>query len=198
MPNDMMSVRRGRQELQAGVERLEKLWDNMVDKHLNAPPKPRSTAGIAGGVLTHVAILCFTVLIVWTAQPSSSLFSWHPTLMSIAVRSFWLPMAIVLRCKLCCSLCYLCLRQYCCLLCGPLLCTGIQGLARSSGTGYCRPAVFSVRTQDWLSSLLTRFKLESSTIPHGMGWRASPSVGVYQPKQRVALPSCGLVFYPSK
>ena len=35
MPNDMMSVRRGRQELQAGVERLEKLWDNMVDKHLS-------------------------------------------------------------------------------------------------------------------------------------------------------------------
>ena len=57
---------------------------------------------MAGGVLPHVAILCFTVLVVWTAQPSSSkqnlflhgvpfstrgvgLFSWHPTLMSIAV-----------------------------------------------------------------------------------------------------------------
>ena len=29
-----MSARRGRRELQAGVERLENLWDNMVEKHL--------------------------------------------------------------------------------------------------------------------------------------------------------------------
>ena len=30
-----MSAIRGRRELQAGVERLERLWDNMVDKHLS-------------------------------------------------------------------------------------------------------------------------------------------------------------------
>ena len=27
-------MRRGHSELQAGIERVEKLWDSMVDKHL--------------------------------------------------------------------------------------------------------------------------------------------------------------------
>ena len=36
---DAMSVRRGRSELQAGVDQLEKLWDNMVEKHLSERTK---------------------------------------------------------------------------------------------------------------------------------------------------------------
>lgn len=85
----MMSVRKGHRELQAGVERLEKMWDNMVEKHLSeriihfltmlsaicfagSPASSRSIVGIALGGIPHVAILFFTVLVVWTAQPSSS------------------------------------------------------------------------------------------------------------------------------
>ena len=37
---------------------------------VDAPP--RSLAGLALGAVPHVAILFFTVLVVWTAQPSSS------------------------------------------------------------------------------------------------------------------------------
>lgn len=90
-----MSARRVRQEglgeeIQTGLERL---WDNMVDKHLGedkstclvqhfesiimfagtpAPSRTRPLSGLAVSALPHVAILCFTVLVVWTAQPSSS------------------------------------------------------------------------------------------------------------------------------
>ena len=83
-------ARRGRRELQVGVERLENLWDNMVEKHLSESlcvgeeslcivfvsfsdnPTPRSPTGLVLGAVPHIAILFFTVLVVWTAQPSSS------------------------------------------------------------------------------------------------------------------------------
>ena len=74
--------------------------------------KPRSNLSIALGCIPHLIILAFAVIVVWTAKPSSSkiykqftppspnpiikindksslpstgLFSWHPTLMTLAV-----------------------------------------------------------------------------------------------------------------
>ena len=73
--------------------------------------KPRSNLSIVLGCIPHLVILAFAVIVVWTAKPSSSktykqftpptptqlkfndklsllstgLFSWHPTLMTLAV-----------------------------------------------------------------------------------------------------------------
>ena len=133
-----MSARRAKQDLKAGVERLEHMWDDLVEKHIGeegcwclvhgtmrllychltamyictGKDAPRSMISVALGSLPHIAILFFTAFVVWTAKPSSGqcaasrfthcllmytraafsptlfpigLFSWHPTLMSIAV-----------------------------------------------------------------------------------------------------------------
>ena len=134
-----MSARRARQELKAGMQEFENMIETMVEKHLSksnvlpidinfdhacvhvhllvdpADLKPRSNLSIALGCLPHLIILTFSVIVVWTAKPSSSknhiydtcihaplplcmyhanelfyfltlgLFSWHPTLMTLAV-----------------------------------------------------------------------------------------------------------------
>lgn len=67
-----MSARRGQRELRAGVERLGKLLDDMVENHTSISTPRRSVVSVTAGAVSHIAILCFTVIVVWTAQPSSS------------------------------------------------------------------------------------------------------------------------------
>ena len=89
----------------------KKLYELPLDIEILIDPmdlKPRSNLSLVLGCIPHLVILVFAVLVVWTAKPSSSesllilyrpneillnvklctgLFSWHPTLMSLAVSS---------------------------------------------------------------------------------------------------------------
>ena len=47
-----MAAKRGRRELQAGVERLENLWDNMVEKHLSERDYWQSVCGTVFALLS--------------------------------------------------------------------------------------------------------------------------------------------------
>ena len=81
-----MSARKGRQNVKAGFQQMEGIVDSLIERHLSkfeeysshncivdaVAEKPKNKIGAAIGFCVHLLVLVFTLVIVWTAKPSSS------------------------------------------------------------------------------------------------------------------------------
>lgn len=80
-----MTARRARKDFQDGMKTLGGMLDKMAEEHLDPNRKSdRSKLSLVLGLVPHIVIFVLATSVVWLAKPSSSLFSWHPTLMSLA------------------------------------------------------------------------------------------------------------------
>ena len=87
------------------MQELQEVWDTKIGSQFNHKAKQRSAIAVALTPVPHIIMLAFTGFVTWISWPGSSesiplhvtyfkciysfflvgLFSWHPTLMSLAV-----------------------------------------------------------------------------------------------------------------